>query len=211
VGNTAIGRDSSRGGAIRTSSSDISIQHCIFSGNKSSESGGALYQNRGQINLSNCTFVGNVALDGRAAACFAYEDDLTVLKATNCIFRDEGNELFKDESAEFDIRYSNIQDGFAGEGNMNEDPCFVDSGYWDDLGTPVDPTDDIWFDGDYHLQSEAGYWSPVSQSWFMAPVTSSCIDAGDPNFPVGQESEPNGGRINIGAYGGTDQASRSSI
>ena len=211
VGNTATGRDSSHGGAIHASGNDISIQHCIFSGNKSSEYGGALYQYRGQTDLANCTFVGNVALDGRAAACFAYGDDLKVLQATNCIFWDVGNELFKDEGAGFDIRYSNIQDGFPGEGNMNEDPCFVDSGYWDDLGTPDDPADDIWFNGDYHLQSEAGYWSPVSQSWIMAPVTSPCIDAGDPNFPVGQESEPNGGRINIGAYGGTDQASRSSI
>ena len=35
------------------------------------------------------------------------------------------------------------------------------------------------------------------------------IDAGDPNSPVGKEPEPNGGRINMGAYGGTSQASKS--
>jgi hypothetical protein len=42
-------------------------------------------------------------------------------------------------------------------------------------------------------------------------VTSPCIDAGDPNSPVGDEPEPNGDRINMGAYGGTTEASKSYI
>jgi len=40
-------------------------------------------------------------------------------------------------------------------------------------------------------------------------VTSPCIDAGDPNSPIGYEPFPNGGIINMGAYGGTAQASKS--
>jgi len=36
-----------------------------------------------------------------------------------------------------------------------------------------------------------------------------CIDAGDPASAIGLEPEPNGGIINIGAYGGTTQASKS--
>jgi hypothetical protein len=40
-------------------------------------------------------------------------------------------------------------------------------------------------------------------------VTSPCIDAGDPASPIGQEPFPNGGRINMGAYGGTAEASLS--
>jgi len=36
---------------------------------------------------------------------------------------------------------------------------------------------------------------------------SHCIDAGDPEDPVGSELIPNGQRINLGAYGGTAQAS----
>ena len=35
------------------------------------------------------------------------------------------------------------------------------------------------------------------------------IDAGDPNSLIGDELYPNGNRINMGAYGGTDQASMS--
>jgi hypothetical protein len=38
--------------------------------------------------------------------------------------------------------------------------------------------------------------------------TSPYIDAGDPNSPIGLEPFPNGGRINMGAYGGTSEASK---
>ena len=40
-------------------------------------------------------------------------------------------------------------------------------------------------------------------------VTSPCIDAGDPNSYLGDEPFPNGGVVNMGAYGGTAQASKS--
>jgi hypothetical protein len=40
-------------------------------------------------------------------------------------------------------------------------------------------------------------------------VTSPCIDAGDPNSPVAFEPFPNGGIVNMGANGGTGQASKS--
>ena len=43
----------------------------------------------------------------------------------------------------------------------------------------------------------------------MDDVTSLCIDAGDPNSPIGDEPFPNGGIINMGAYGGTGEASKS--
>ncbi len=40
-------------------------------------------------------------------------------------------------------------------------------------------------------------------------VTSGCIDAGDPNGLLGVEPFPNGGFVNLGAYGGTAEASKS--
>jgi hypothetical protein len=45
--------------------------------------------------------------------------------------------------------------------------------------------------------------------WVSDSVTSPCIDAGDPNSDYSQEPIPNGGRINMGAYGNTGQASKS--
>jgi len=50
---------------------------------------------------------------------------------------------------------------------------------------------------------------PNSQSWFIDDIQSPCIDAGDPNSPIGYEPSPNGLRINMGAYGGTLEASMS--
>jgi hypothetical protein len=68
------------------------------------------------------------------------------------------------------------------------DPCFVS------LGARIEPSDpdSEWLPGDYHLLPE----SPG-------------IDAGDPTAPVGAEPEPHGGRVNLGAYGGTTEATTS--
>jgi len=44
--------------------------------------------------------------------------------------------------------------------------------------------------------------------WLSDSSTSPCIDAGDPNSDWSAEPWPNGKRINMGAYGGTSQASK---
>ena len=112
------------------------------------------------------------------------------------------------------IRYSDVQGGWPGDGNIDVDPHFASPGRWvdgDNPATVVTPTysNAAWIDGDYHLKSKAGRWDPASGGWVLADVTSPCIDAGDPGTPVADEPLPNGGRINMGAYGGTGQASKS--
>jgi hypothetical protein len=107
------------------------------------------------------------------------------------------------------ITFSNVQGGFPGEGNVDIDPLFVVSGYWDEAGTPGDITEDTWIAGDYHLQSQAGRWDPIGEGWVIDDVTSPCIDAGDPMAPIGEEPFANGGFVNLGAYGGTAEASKS--
>ena len=59
------------------------------------------------------------------------------------------------------------------------------------------------------MKSQGGCWDANSASWVKDDVTSPCIDAGDPHSPIGLEPFPNGGIINIGAYGGTAEASKS--
>lgn len=98
---------------------------------------------------------------------------------------------------------------FAGPGDVMADPLFATDGDWLDAGTPEDPSDDVWQDGDYHLRSEAGRWDPNAQDWPVDDVTSPCIDNADPTEPVGSEPNPNGGRANMGAYGTTAWASKS--
>ena len=61
---------------------------------------------------------------------------------------------------------------------------------------------------DYRLKSTAGHYDP-NGTFVSDGVTSPCIDAGDPADSIGQEQNPNGGRINMGFYGGTSEASLS--
>lgn len=104
--------------------------------------------------------------------------------------------------------YCNIEGGWPGVGNIDVDPGFVAPGYWESNGTPDNPGDDFWIDGDYHLLSQAGHWDQASESWVQDNTTSPCIDAGDPNAPIGLEPFPNGGRLNMGAYGAGSTASK---
>lgn len=51
--------------------------------------------------------------------------------------------------------------------NDTSDPMFVANGHWDDNGTPGDTSDDLWVDGDYHLQAgspciDSGYYSSAT-------------------------------------------------
>jgi len=89
----------------------------------------------------------------------------------------------------------------AGPGDIGSNPLFAVNGYWD--------SNDVWVDGDYHVLSEAGRWDSNSQSWLLNDWTSRCIDTGDPNSDWSSELWPHGKRINMGAYGGTPEASMS--
>jgi hypothetical protein len=116
------------------------------------------------------------------------------------------------------VTYSDVQGGWPGEGNINADPLFANPIHLDLSPTAITSGDCLAY-GDYHLKSQGGRWTspssvesdPNSQSWVQDDVTSPCIDAGDLNSPIGDEPEPNGGRINMGAYGGTAEASMSFV
>ena len=49
------------------------------------------------------------------------------------------------------IDHSCVQGGMPGVGNTDADPLFALAGRWDDSGTPDDPGDDVWFDGNSRL------------------------------------------------------------
>jgi len=60
----------------------------------------------------------------------------------------------------------------------------------------------------FHLKSKEGRWDGAG--WVYDDVTSFCINQGDANTDYFNEPEPNGGRVNIGAFGNTEYASMSS-
>jgi hypothetical protein len=124
------------------------------------------------------------------------------------------------------VSYSDVKGGRAqvyveayctlnwGLGNIKTDPCFAEPGFWahaNDPNVTVEPNDPnaAWIDGDYHLRSPAGRWDPGRNTWVIDGDTSSCIDAGNPDSDWTAELWPHGKRINMGAFGGTPQASMS--
>ncbi|MBP7050470.1 MAG: hypothetical protein KBE65_05605 [Phycisphaerae bacterium] len=209
-----IGNVADQGGALYGLQYST-VRNCVFAGNRAQRGGAADSECAGP-EFVNCTFVANRAENGNAVArysCHGLPEKPVVM--INCILWDGGNEIGTAQGGNpvryvnTDITFSDVFGGWEGEGNIDVGPWFADAGCWDPNGTPDDPNDDFFVAGDYHLKSQAGRWDPVSGNWVLDDVPSPCIDAGDPNSPVGDEPEPNGGRINLGAYGGTAEASAS--
>ncbi len=174
------------------------FENCLWYANRLSDeygrSGGGMF-NRGYLSsrpqLDNCTFVQNHAMYGRAFACGGREGGSRP-RITNCILWEQDTPVYQDDPSFIEIRYSNVRGGRYGKGNIDQDPCFIDS-----------------FGHDYHLKSQSGHWDSETETWICDDATSPCIDAGDPNSPIMHEPFPNGGVINMGAYGGTAEASKS--
>jgi parallel beta-helix repeat protein len=226
------------GGGMYNGSSSPILTNCTFSNNYASGTGGGMfnYSSSSPI-LTNCKFINNYA--GYGGGMYNYSSSIPILnnctlsnnyanyngggmynrgtsskpKLFNTIvWANVPNQFYGTAIA--NVSYSNIQGGWTGTGNIDSDPLFAAPGYWSDVNDPnivVEPNDPnaIWIDGDYHLKSEVGRWDPASKTWVIDAVHSPCIDAGDPKSPVGLEPQPNGGRINMGAYGGTAEASKS--
>jgi len=135
---------------------------------------------RGVPTVTNCTIAGNLKS--------GIKDSMPTV--TNSIVYFNGDAQI--DNIIGTVTYSNVQGSFQGAGNIDADPLFADSA-----------------NDDYHLKSQAGRWHPGSETWISDDLTSDCIDAGDPGSAIGLEPNPNGSVINMGAYGGTTQASKS--
>ena len=207
---------------------NIEINNCIFSNNSAKKYGGAFHNYyHADANFANCTFAENLSAHGNSIACTSGSSSEISggnIELTNCILWDDSS-IWNDNGSLIFLTYNNVKGGQSSvyakygqivwlQGIINRNPLFVNPGYWVDVNDPnivVKPNDpnSVWIDGDYHLKSQVGRWDPNSQTWVLDDVTSPCIDAGDPNSPIGDEPEPNGWVINMGAYGGTEEASMS--
>ncbi|MBN2589307.1 MAG: DUF362 domain-containing protein [Sedimentisphaerales bacterium] len=161
--------------------------------------------------ISNCT----IAANGQQGVVG------NMAKINNSIiFYNSSSDNIQIQGSSAKASYSDVQGGWDGTGNIDQDPCFAETGFWDANGTPEDTSDDTCLAGDYHLLSIAGRWIPSYPSesdpnvmiscWMKDEVSSPCIDAADPNASCGDELWPHGKLLNMGAYGGSTQASLSS-
>ena len=186
------------GGGIHCNSSSPSLENLKILENSADNGAGIGCLNNSNPNISNALIVQNTAINnGGAIYCGSSNPDIRNITSSNnlalgggAIFAVNSNPLLKNsilwndtapeisvQSGQIDVSYTNVQGSWPGTGNLNVDPNFLDNtNYKLSILTP---------DG---------------------TAQNPCVDAGDPDDPVGSEPMPNGDRINMGAYGGTSQA-----
>jgi hypothetical protein len=199
------------GGAYcQGASAQVTLRNCIISQN-TAYIGAGIYAQRGNntadlpdtetqvppynVRIENCTIAHN-RLSGPQTAALKAGGILSIgidifVKNSIVWFNEADAVVIIDSPRTNPVIFSDIQGGYPGPGNIAIEPLFASSDRFD-----------------YHLQSVYGRYEPVGSNWVRDREHSRCIDAGDPKDVVGQEPLPNGGRINMGAYGGTRQASK---
>lgn len=154
--------------------------------------------------ISNCTIVQN----GGAGLIGAVTVDHSIIYFNSD--DPNGPQVVSDGAT---IVFSDVEGGFTGTGNLDVDPLFSHLGAWIDTNEVNEPAR-IWQEPDYHLMSQAGRWDPQKEQWIQDTLHSPLIDAGDPEAETGAEMLaplPNPRILNMGAYGGTSQASQTRI
>jgi len=172
------------GSGIYCKNSSPTIRHCAVLANQGA---GIELVSASSPTIENCTIANN--LQHGIAAGYA--------SVTNSIICDNMPPQIKGSAL---VSYSDIEGDWPGLGNIDADPCFVDPNI-----------------GDYRLKSQGWRWDRDTSQWTWDEVTSRCIDAGNPGAGPRDEAltldvDPlnrvgRNLRINMGAYGGTTQAS----
>lgn len=150
-----------------------SIRSCIIAGNESQYGGGIYMENYPGLQLVNNTIADNNASEwagGMYISNFCYPQIINSIIWGNTA--DTLDNLFVSFSDTVSISYSDIEGGWAGNGNINGNPLFAD---------PVN--------FDYHL------------TWLNYPIAdttkSPCIDAGNPSP---EYLDPDNTRNDMGAF-----------
>lgn len=183
LSNNSVSPQSGGGGVFCSGMlTDIVFRNCVITSNSAGQGAGLCTQSgTGRVVVANCTVA-----DNTSQGVYSINTDIVV---TNSIIWGNGSSLYINGSwLALPVTYCDVQGGYTGEGNFNADPLFVGA-------------------GDYHLQSNNGRypWGPYDYD----SVNSPCLDAGDLVISAAREPDANGERINLGAYGGTDEASKS--
>jgi len=205
--NAALGGLRGGGAYCSGTGTDVTFRNCIFSDNRA-DVGAGLYLEwlpdtsvppaqrlpRCRVEVVNCTIVGNVRsgpVKSPPPAAGIQSASVEILITSSILWANTKPTLTITDAGSFmPVTYCDVEGGYSGTGNINQDPLFAAMG-----------------SGDYHLKSKYSRYDPQWDRWISDGVHSPCVDTGDPQASVGDEPVPNGGRINMGAYGGTWQAS----
>lgn len=157
VGNSAT----ENGGGLDNYFSSPMVVNAVFSGNTAQNNGGGVYNtdSGSQPHFINVTFSGNSATSG-GGMCNVWNSHATLV---NVILwgnlATSGPQIDNANSGTATVSYSNVQGGWAGTGNVNANPLFVDADGADSIVGTVD------------------------DNLRLGP-NSPCIDAGDNNLSV---------------------------
>ena len=171
------------------------LKNCVISGNAAlgiDSAGGGIYFDlySGFTIMFNCTIADNLATQG-GGGVYSCSNALKVI-TNSIIWGNSPEQIYAVDKTKIIVSYSDVSGGWSGTGNINADPCFADAA-----------------NNDHHLKSQAGRWDANSKTWVEDQSQSPAIDAGSPSSDWTAELWPHGKRINMGAYGGTPQASMS--
>jgi hypothetical protein len=184
------------GGVFVDDGAKVTMDHELLYNNKAKDQGSAVFVDAAPastLDMNNCTIAGNSTTNSGGAAMYVVGSTVTI---QNSIFWNNGSDFKADADGSLQpkltVAYTLTQQGFTGTGNISSDPLFANAAA-----------------GDFHLKSTGGRFDPATKLFVKDAVHSPAIDAGNPASPYSNETAPNGGRINLGCYGNTAEASRS--
>ena len=108
------------GGICSTSNSEPELRNCIIMDNIA-EYGGGLFLQESDAIITNCVFSMNYGGEGDGIYCEGYSDPII----TSCILWNNGNEEISVFQGNPIVTYSDIEGGWPGEGNIDENPRFI--------------------------------------------------------------------------------------
>ncbi|MBL7052521.1 MAG: C10 family peptidase [Candidatus Marinimicrobia bacterium] len=111
-----------KGGGIYCENSNFNLSRSLIAENYAA-GGGGIWCEHSTANLIHTTFSLNVANFG--GGIITYGDDSTIELLNSILWSDSPNEIFV-FSGQVNANYCDIQNSWAGEGNINLDPLFYD-------------------------------------------------------------------------------------
>jgi fibronectin-binding autotransporter adhesin len=170
--------------------STTTLTNCTITDNSTALDGGGLYNLNAPATLTNCTISGNDSNTGGGL----YNGNLAVTTITNCIlWADIATQEVVKGTGIVSATYSDIQGDttWAGIGNLNTDPMFVDSlsgDYTLQTGSPaIDAGDPTTFDPDGSIADMGGVYFVQAGTNIAGPIGTSVWNlAGSPYYVTAQ-------------------------
>jgi hypothetical protein len=192
------------GGGIYALNSDVFVKNCIFSSNSAyggyhglfggggydeilgGAFGGGIYAANGKLEVTNCTIVYN-----SLTTEYLWES-----------LKSEGSAIYNNQCE------SVIKNSIIWGKDQYDDTIVESSSSLPQLRIIYSDVQDSFDQNNCVISTDPLFKDATNNDYHLLPG-SPCIDAGDPNSEWSNEPWPNGGRIDLGAYGNTPEATRS--